>query len=52
VAVGRAADHEHRPEIVLPDGEEMRALARQKDEEIRSRRPERRERPTVITVEN
>ena len=51
VAVGRAAGHERRPEVVLPDVEEARELARQKNEESRSRRPVRRERPTVITVE-
>jgi hypothetical protein len=40
VAVGRAAGHERRPEITIPDPAEFEALAELKKEAVRARRPE------------
>ncbi len=53
-AVGRAKGHERRPEIVIPDRETEMELARQKETDMRSRRPatELPVRPPVVSAEN
>ena len=51
VAVGRAQGHERRREVTIPDDNEIRALAIQKEEELRLNRPPRREHPGVVVVD-
>jgi hypothetical protein len=43
VAVGRAKDHERRPEVVIPDYEELQRLADSKRERLRACRPTKSE---------
>jgi hypothetical protein len=51
VAVGRAKEHERRPDVTIPDPEEEERVARLKKEEMLGRRPPRPDPPEIVRVE-